>query len=63
MNAGNGVWHVDGPAAQIRAMANWVEGEAFLHPLNRETLRKVATNLRAAIDALEASGCPPGGVR
>lgn len=52
-----GVHHKDGPLAQVRQMAAWADHEAndSDRSPNRETLHKIATNLRAAADALE---CP-----
>jgi hypothetical protein len=47
------VWHKDGPLGQIREMARWAEGEALVVLPNRETLRKIATNLREAADEIE----------
>lgn len=49
----NGVWHKDGPLAQIRSMARWVEHEAEKPFPSQETLRKVVVNLTAASDALD----------
>jgi hypothetical protein len=50
-----GVWHKDGPVAQVRTMAEWVEEMAdrcYTEIPSQETMRKVVTNLRAAADLL-----------
>jgi hypothetical protein len=47
-----GVWHKDGPLAQIGSMAEWAERESEQVYPDRETLGKIARNLRAAADAL-----------
>ena len=47
-----GVWHKDGPVAQVRCMADWARQETrpFAHA---ETIGKIAKNLDAAADALD----------
>ncbi len=48
-----GVWHKDGPIAQILQMADWAEREAEeAHP-GRETIGKIARNIRAAVTVLQ----------
>jgi hypothetical protein len=48
------VWHKDGPLGQIRWMAHWAERESANPWPDRETLGKIAKNLRAAADAIES---------
>jgi len=48
----DGVWHKDGPLAQIRAMAEWADSGSTGDGIGPETAGKIAKNLRAAADAL-----------
>lgn len=57
--ADEGVYHKDGPLAQVLQMADWVDGEAAKRIGDNETLCKVSANLRSAADAL-ARGADEG---
>jgi hypothetical protein len=48
-----GVWHKDGPLAQIDRMADWADRSTPGVPLDDETAHKIATNLRAAVGAIQ----------
>lgn len=53
MSETDGVHHKDGPIAQIRQMADWVDAERQkLHP-SLATMRKIRDNLRSAATAVE----------
>lgn len=48
----NGVWHKNGPIAQILSMAEWAERGRTGDGIGAETAGKIADNLRAAVAAL-----------
>jgi hypothetical protein len=55
-----GVWHKDGPLAQIEHMADWADRSTPGAPLDDETAHKIAANLRAAVAAIpDQSPKPP----
>ena len=55
----NGIHHKDGPLAQVAQMADWAEVEARKPFPDNETLRKIATNLRASVAALNENERTP----
>lgn len=56
-----GVWHKDGPLAQIECMARWADEPCGDPTRNRdwETAQNIGKNLRAALSALPPSEEPP----
>ncbi len=51
---GGGVWHKDGALAQLRQMAQWARELEEVAFGGRETAAKIARNVDAACDAIEA---------